>query len=73
LQHANKHDTEERQVHYEVNKYAPAENGRLRDDTCARARGPHSSSLQETQAKTKNSASFAAASRTTPLTCREPR
>lgn len=60
LQHANKHDAEERQVHYEINKYAPAENVGPGDSTCACDRAPHRITLQGTQVKTKNSASFAA-------------
>jgi hypothetical protein len=46
MQHANKHDAEERQVHYEINKYAPAENTRPGDSTCACNRTPHRIALQ---------------------------
>ena len=70
MQHANKHDAEERQVHQEVNKYAPAENARPNDGTCTCGRVPHRISLQRTQARTKNSASFVAASRTKRLPVR---
>jgi len=44
-QHANEHDGEERQIHEEVSKYAPAESIRPRNDTCFCRRKPCSTAL----------------------------